>query len=303
MNERDRPLSVEQAESYRAFLRDGLIRICNQLDQHPETYPELARLLNSDWRNRIEEWIASVQAGKPDPPTQLHHLFYALADERHPQFYFGLDVLEERMQVVSAAVKRQGKTKKYKSTPRQLVANHANQVHTALLEISVLYALIKADPDTKLYPQVGEDGNDVEASISPAGRDIYCECAGRGYSPRLDERQGAIDPRAAPIAMVEATLLKKLGQEGQLTHVAEDHPTILFTCIGFDGLDTYYVQAMKEGLASTPCSAAVIFTRYHCGSFTMLLNEASPHPLREREVEAVKASLVQHLGSRFLGLH
>ena len=141
----------------------------------------------------------------------------------------------------------------------------------------------------------------MEASISPAGRDIYCECTGRGYSPRLDGRQGAIDPCAAPVAMVEATLVKKLRPDGQLSHVAKDHPTILFTCVGFDVLDTYYVEAVSEGLASTPCSGVVLFARYHCGSFTMLLNETSPHPLRESEVNAVKAGIIQHLGSRFLG--
>ncbi|WP_456427100.1 hypothetical protein [Rhodocaloribacter sp.] len=296
MNEK--PLTTEEAQKLRSYYQDKFDNICAHMNSGQ--YPELEKLLNPKWKDRVKKWLASIQPGQVTPPRQLHHLINALADGGSPPFHIGVDVLEKRLRVVRDIVRAQGKTKLYRSTLKQLIVDNADQVHASLFEITILYALIGIDPHLELYPTVGTGNNNVEAKISLGQRDIFCECAVRGYSPPLDNRQGAIDPYAAPVKMVEATLLKKMGPNGQLTHVAENHPTVLLTCVGFDIFHSTYITEMKRRITATSCSASIIFERYHCNSFAVVLNSASPNQLQGEEIQIIINGLKQQLKSSLI---
>ena len=103
--------------------------------------------------------------------------------------------------------------------------------------------------------------------------------------------------------MVEATLLKKLAPDGQLGIVAKEYPTVLFTCIGFDGFHHTYIDQLKGKISLTACSAVVLFERYHCKAFKIIVNDESPHSLTEKELRIVEQGLRKHIPSDYLGRH
>jgi hypothetical protein len=296
----EKNITAEELQQIMKDRLDSLDTLLAYISENKNEYPELNGLLNSEWEKQVRNSINSMTVEDPSAGNESFHLLSALTYySRGPEFWIKPIILEKRLQ----RIRKQAKNgREYNKIKGDLVSNYANQIHGALFELAVLSVLLEIDSSANLHVRVGNSGKNVDAVITVDGREIYCECTIRGYSTH-DHYQGPSDPYQRPCLMVKNTLDVKCGKDGQLALVANDHPTVLFTCVGFDIMTEHYDPVIQNALELTKCSMMIVFDRYHCEKFKVFTNSESPKELTNREIEKIEKGLIQYLGSIKLPTH